>query len=179
MENPTLASFSSAEIETLHAMWRRGLNAPLCSSVGRLFDAVASLTGTRQSLGYEGESGLLLESAAAGTDAPQALPWRLNGEVIDWEPMVRALLASEDRAQASAGFHAAVAEIIAAIASRHPEKPVVLSGGVFQNRTLVKLAGDKLRSTGVTYYLQIETPVNDGGIALGQLYHALFREKHE
>ena len=175
MENPTIENFERGEIETLHAMWRRGINVPLSSSVGRLFDAAASLTGTAQTLGYEGESGLLLETAAAEAGPQEGFAYRIAGNSIDWEPMICAIAAEPSPGVASAKLHVTLADIITEIATRHPGKPVVLSGGVFQNRLLAELVAKRLKREGVRHYLQRATPVNDGGIALGQLYHALYK----
>lgn len=176
MDNPTVKAFDPGEIRTLHAIWRRGLNAPVSSSVGRLFDAAASLTGLAQTLGYEGESGLLLEAAAARAplDSMEALPV-IDG-VIDWQPLLETLLRLSSSERAAACFHAVLAETIAGIAHAHPEKAVVLSGGVFQNRMLTEKTVAKLEASGVRYYLHRSVPMNDGGIALGQLYHALLAE---
>jgi hydrogenase maturation protein HypF len=174
MESPAVRSFGAGEIETLHAMWRRGLNAPLSSSAGRLFDAAASLCGLAQTLGYEGESGLLLEAAAVEA-APVTYGYTLEKGVIDWEPMLRDIVAAPSPAAVAAGLHAALAEMIAGIAAQHRQKPVVLSGGVFQNKTLVEAVLRRLAGEGIRFYLQSATPVNDGGIALGQLYHALYK----
>jgi len=174
MESPTVGSFDPAEVKTLHTMWQRGLNAPQTSSIGRLFDAVASLSGVAQTLGYEGESGLLLESQAK-TDLQTGYGFTLHGGMIDWEPMLRAIVDEPSAARASAGLHKALADIIAAIALEHKGKPVVLSGGVFQNRLLVELASERLASEGVRCYIPSAVPVNDGGVALGQLYYALHK----
>ncbi|WP_345985493.1 carbamoyltransferase HypF [Sulfurimonas sp. HSL-1656] len=173
MAHPAVQSFTAAELKTLHTMWQRGLNAPVSSSVGRLFDAVASLMDTAQTLGYEGESGLLLEAAAA-VQAPEPFAFALHDGVIDWEPLLRRIL--EAPAGAAAGFHAALTELIVTIAARHPGVPVVLSGGVFQNRTLTSMACAAFERRGIRYYVQRETPVNDGSVALGQLYHAWYRQ---
>ncbi len=176
MTNPAVQSFNAEEIKTLHAMWRRGLNAPMSSSVGRLFDAAASLTGTAQTLGYEGESGLLLESAAAGVEAGGEDCFTLKEGIIDWEPMLSVLLSAPSVGEAAAAFHVSLSNAIVGIALRYPGKPVVLSGGVFQNRILAEQVLDRLGRAGIRCYLQRSTPVNDGGIALGQLYHVLHRE---
>ncbi|UFS62491.1 carbamoyltransferase HypF [Sulfurimonas sp. HSL-3221] len=173
MAHPTVGSFTPAEIRTLHTMWQRGLNAPESSSVGRLFDAVASLTGCAQTLGYEGESGMRLE-AEAGTALPGEFAFAVEEGVIDWEPLLRQTLEAPSRA--AAGLHAALTGVITEIAQRHPGTPVVLSGGVFQNRTLTAMACAALEKLGIRYYVQCDTPVNDGGVALGQLYHALYRQ---
>lgn len=177
MKNPTTESFESAQIKTLHTMWRRGLNAPKSSSVGRLFDAVASLTGTAQILGYEGESGLLLEAEATGVTQVEDWALLVSEGVLDWEPLLRRLLDAPPAEAAAMGLHIALADAIAAIAREHPKKRVLLSGGVFQNRTLVNLTAARLRAAGIRYHIQSDVPVNDGGIALGQLYYGLFRRK--
>ena len=174
MQNPAVRSFAPGEIRTLHTMWRRGLNAPVSSSVGRLFDAAASLCGLAQTLGYEGESGLLLESAA-GTAPAAGYAYTVRDGVIDWEPMLRAIVAAPSPGTVAAKLHATFVEMIAGVASDYKEMPVVLSGGVFQNRLLVKRVSARLEGEGVRCYLQGATPVNDGGVALGQLYHALHK----
>jgi len=172
MDSPTVHSFDTEEIKTLHAMWRRGLNAPQSSSAGRLFDAAASLCGLAQTLGYEGESGLLLETAA-GTAAHDGYHFNVRHGEIDWEPMVRAMIDDPSPAAVAAGLHATLTEIVAGIASQHREKPVLLCGGVFQNRLLVERVAVRLKGEGLRCYIQNATPVNDGGVALGQLYYAL------
>ncbi|HHH72467.1 MAG TPA: carbamoyltransferase HypF, partial [Sulfuricurvum sp.] len=149
MENPTVESFEPAQIKTLHTMWERGLNAPLCSSVGRLFDAVASLTGVAQTLGYEGESGLLLEATAAKVQVKEKFALGIGERVIDWEPLLRRIMEEPSKETAAFGLHAALADAIADIATRYPDKEAVLSGGVFQNRTLVTLAIERLDAAGI------------------------------
>jgi hydrogenase maturation protein HypF len=177
MDNPTVKSFAQEEIETLHVMWHRGINAPQSSSVGRLFDAVASLTGLAHVLGYEGESGLLLEAAASASGPQEAFKCHVSGETIDWEPMLKQILQAPSAETTAAGFHEALADLIVETARRYPQKKVVLSGGVFQNRTLTERAAEKLDEAGIRYLLNRDVPINDGGIALGQLYHALYRER--
>jgi len=178
MENPTVKSFEAHEIRTLHTMWERGINAPLCSSVGRLFDAVASLAGTAQVLGYEAQSGLLLEAAAAPMKLGEpASAFRITSDIIDWAPLLDALLANPSPGEASALLHDSLSQIIVQAASLYPQLPVLLTGGVFQNCTLLTLVKDTLETEGRSYYVQRDTPLNDGGIALGQLYYALHREE--
>jgi hydrogenase maturation protein HypF len=143
--------------------------------MGRLFAAVASLSGLCQKVGYEGESGLLLERAAgtetkSGAEGLLRIPEGEEGFVIDWEPMVRRLSPGAEKPVAAA-FHEALAEMIGEVAKRYPELPVVLTGGVFQNRTLCETVLPKL--SGRELLLPRRTPVNDGAVALGQLWHAL------
>ena len=173
MDNPAVKSFTATELVTLHKMWERGINAPLSSSVGRLFDAVAALGGIAQELGYEGESGLLIEAAADNAAAEEAFGYALSEGEINWEPMARELLVTSSVELIASKFIMMLCALIVDMADRHPTLPVVLSGGVFQNRLLVERVTQRLKAKGRRYYVQQETPVNDGGIALGQLYHAL------
>jgi hydrogenase maturation protein HypF len=181
LENPAVEAFSPDEIRLLHRAWEKGLNAPVTTSMGRLFDAVASLTGLCQKVGYEGESGLLLENAACSGMGHEAWSMerekgllRLVGEegglVIDWEPLVR-WLAQTPRAEGAAVFDGAVADAAAEIAAKYPGLSVGLSGGVFENRTLCEAVLPKLSARRVL--LPRHTPVNDGTIALGQAWYAL------
>ncbi len=178
LESPAVQSFDEAQIRTLHSMWQQGINAPWSSSVGRLFDAIASLGGISQELGYEGESGLLLEAAAGKTEARGFSYVTENGET-DYRPMVREILRSSSKEAIASGFMAMLSASVLETAERYPELPVVLSGGVFQNRRLVAALCSAFKRAGRRYYIQKETPVNDGGIALGQLYHALHRSRGE
>lgn len=173
MQIPSTNGFSAQEVSVLHAMWQRGINAPYCSSVGRLFDAVASLSGLTQTLGYEGESGLLLEAAFARTRCETAVQIPCQNGQIDWRPLLRDILATSSAEAAASLLHHALCEVVVSVAMQHPGHPVVLCGGVFQNRTLVTLVCERLAAEHIRYYLPEATPVNDGGIALGQAYHAL------
>ncbi|MBU1642932.1 carbamoyltransferase HypF, partial [bacterium] len=173
MDNPAVKSFTPIELRTMHRMWEKGINAPLSSSAGRLFDAVASLGGIAHKLGYEGESGLLIETAAAETESGSRFRYAIENGEIDCRPMVKEVLAIASKSEIAARFIATLSDLVLEIAERYPGLPVLLSGGVFQNRLLVAEVTKKMKAYGRRYYIQQETPVNDGGIALGQLYHAL------
>ncbi len=175
LELPTVRAFERDEIRMLHAAWERGLNAPVSTSAGRLFDAVASLAGVCQRVSYEGESGLLLEAAAKVPDASGA--WPRSEGVIDWSNFVRKLAEYRTTPEAAAGaLIGALAETMVVIA-RSEGLPVVLSGGVFQNRTLLERVIRRLDEEGVRYAIPSRVPVNDGCIALGQIWYALERGK--
>ncbi|WP_456451854.1 carbamoyltransferase HypF [Hydrogenimonas sp.] len=174
MQNPTVQAFAPGEIRLLHQAWRKGLGAPVTTSMGRLFDAVASLAGVCQRVGYEGEAGLLLEAAVFDGNEKSRTKnekfFELTEEgVIDWEPLVRRLAAGETAA--AGGFIPALAQVMVAIAHAHPHLPIVLAGGVFQNRTLCEAVMPRLKHRRLL--LPRHTPVNDGAIALGQAWYAL------
>ena len=142
-------------------MLERNLNSPLTTSVGRLFDAVASLTGIARESRFEGEAAMKLERAAGGEGA-----YEIPGG--DWRPMIEAILAEPDPGLASARFHRALANWILAVARDTGHRDIVLSGGCFQNSLLTGLTCEQLESAGFRVHTHQRVPPNDGGIALGQ-----------
>jgi len=162
--NPTVEAFSEAELRTYFIAWQKGLNAPLSSSVGRLFDAVASLLDVCQVMSFEGESGMLLEElydpAVSGYYA-----FGYEKGVIDILPLCRELLAEEDVTVAVSKFFHTLIEMIAIAYAPYRSLPLVCSGGVFQNRVLLGLLLERFPDV----YIPNDFPPNDGGIALGQI----------
>jgi hydrogenase maturation protein HypF len=149
----------------LALMIEKRLNAPLTSSVGRLFDAVSALAGVARESRFEGQAAMLLEREIGAVETPESYP--LPGG--DWEPLIRQLL--EDRspvALIAAKFHNALADWIVEEARRSGVRQVVLSGGVFQNRYLTERAAALLEARGFAVHTHQRVPTNDGGIALGQ-----------
>ena len=171
------ADFTPVEGELLHQMLERNLNAPLTSSAGRLFDAIAALLGICSRSTFEGQAAMALEHAADAT-AQGAYPVALRMSpdaplVLDWEPLIRALLEDQARGVAvgviSARAHRGLAQAIADVAAHVGCPQVALSGGCFQNRLLVNWTCAALRSRGMEVLLHSQTPPNDGCIALGQI----------
>ena len=172
LENKPLAN--------LQAMAQRGLNSPLASSAGRLFDAVAAAIGVcREHAGYEGQAAIELEALAVAEfegQAGQAYPYAEQDGVLSWEPLWSALL--EDlRQHASPGimaarFHHCIASAVVDTALRLSAErnihTLVLSGGVFQNRLLLERSSALLRAEGLEVLAPLKTPANDGGLSLGQ-----------
>ncbi len=152
-----------------------GLNTPLTSSMGRLFDAVAAIIGVRQAVSYEAQAAIELEALAdpaeTGYDALQ-----LNGELLDPAPLlhalVRGLRAGVPLPVLSARFHNSIAEAVVMVCQelrrQHALEQVVLSGGVWQNVFLLKRAVSRLEQAGFTVLTHQQVPTNDGGLALGQ-----------
>jgi hydrogenase maturation protein HypF len=166
--------FSETEKSMLVKMLEKQINAPLTSSAGRLFDAVASLTGLRQRASFEGQAAMELEFARQ-LDVRDAYPFRIEETQpmkVDWGPMIRQLLADVGRNESSdvisAKFHNALAEMIVAVTKKIGEQNVLLTGGCFQNRYLTERAVAGLREEKFTPYWHQRIPPNDGGIALGQ-----------
>jgi hydrogenase maturation protein HypF len=176
----TIAALSPAEQTALKTMLQRSLNSPLCSSMGRLFDAVASLTGLRQVMRFEGQAAMELEFACRGARTEEAYVFSLltghTPMLLDWASVVEGVLVDATQgvplAAIAAKFHHGLAEAIVAVARESGCERVALSGGCFQNRYLLERAVTRLRAEGFQPYWHQRVPTNDGGIALGQVVAA-------
>jgi hydrogenase maturation protein HypF len=175
-----VAAFTRIESTLLQTMLHRGLNSPLTSSMGRLFDGVASLANLRQETRFEGQAAMDLEFALEGIETEEHYDISLiahpTSRLLDWVPMLRAILADVQRGErasvVSAKFHNALVEGIVAVARQIAEPRVALSGGCFQNRYLTERAVRRLREENFQPYWHQRVPPNDGGIALGQIMAA-------
>lgn len=176
-----VAAFSKAELTMLKTMLAKKLNSPVTSSMGRLFDAVASLVNLRQQIRFEGQAAMELEFALDGMTTDEAyflsLVTRHSPLVLDWSPMVEAIRLDVKGGVAigeiSSKFHNALVEAIVAVAKHCGQNRVVLSGGCFQNRYLTERAVRRLQAEGFQPCWHQRVPPNDGGIALGQVIAAL------
>ena len=174
-----LARLDPREVAIVRTQVARGLNAPVASSAGRLFDAAASLLGLRDVAEYEAQAAIDLE-IAAGDRAAAPLPYALEraGELLvyDPRPTLAALLAGRAAGRAvgplAAAFHETIAELTrelcADAAAATGIRTVCLSGGVFQNRRLAGALLRRLARDGFEVFINRRVPVNDGGISYGQ-----------
>jgi hydrogenase maturation protein HypF len=185
MDGSTTRAFTTAERTLLIETLRRCVNAPVTTSAGRLFDAVASIVDCRQRASFEGQAALDLESAITTGiedaypfsigDPPLDFPgsWQAPRLVIDWAPAIRAIvdqLAAETPAGVvAARFHNTLVEMIVTTAAIVGNERVVLTGGCFQNRYLTERAISRLSQAGFRPYWHQRVPPNDGGIAVGQI----------
>ena len=160
---PTIKAFSQTELNALYIAWQKGLNAPLSSSAGRLFDAIASLVGVNQVVSYEGESGLMLEELY-NRDEKSSYPFEYTDGKIDIHLLVKAIIKEDSKSKAVSKFFNTLIEIIATVYKDYSHLPLVASGGVFQNRVLLELLLERFPNA----YIPSQIPPNDGGIALGQ-----------
>jgi hydrogenase maturation protein HypF len=171
-----MSIFSRQEVSLLRQLLEKEINAPITSSAGRLFDAVSSLIGLRSRSNFEGQAAMELEFAIR-PGIGEAYPFELKDEgpscIVDWEPMILALL--DDIANhngvgvMAAKFHNMLTESIVAIARKIEEPKIVLTGGCFQNRYLTERTIDRLIAENFRPYWHQRVPPNDGGIALGQV----------
>jgi hydrogenase maturation protein HypF len=167
----------TAELAVLRRQLEREVHCVPTSSMGRLFDAVSSLLGVRHLTSYEAQAAIELEWIAAA-HLSQARPYRfgLDGDQIDPAPVLSAMIEDLRRdcpvGAVAAGFHVAVADLVARCADLVRQatavNQVALSGGVFQNALLVRLARAALSARGFGVLTHRLVPTNDGGLALGQ-----------
>jgi hydrogenase maturation protein HypF len=169
-----VADLSEEEKSLLRQMLKKQINAPLSSSVGRLFDAVAALLGLRQISSFEGQAAMELEFTRQGdvADAYSFVVTPAAPTVVDWEPAIRELLddvaGGKDNGLVSAKFHNGLVEATVSVAKKIGMKKIVLGGGCFQNRYLTEYMVGRLREEKFQPYWPQRLPPNDGGIAFGQ-----------
>jgi len=167
--------FDGPELELLLTQLERAINTPRTSSMGRLFDAAASLAGVRQRVNYEAQAAVEFEALADPLEEG-AYPFEIGDHVIRLRAVILSLL---DDARLgtpvsiiSARFHNGVAALVSAASVRLRAatgiQEVVLSGGVWQNITLLRRTLSLLRAQGFQVYIHHEVPANDGGLSLGQ-----------
>jgi len=160
----------------LRQAWQHKINAPLSTSVGRLFDAAAALTGVRTVASYEGQGPMEFEALCGMPGEHIELGLEKTGKLLttNWEPLVAAMLDSALTVRARAAlFHASLAHAMLqqarAIRAEHDVHTVSFSGGVFQNRVLTEQAMALLSGNGFNVHMPGLIPVNDAGISFGQI----------
>ena len=166
------------QAEIIERMATQGINAPLTSSMGRLFDGVAALLGLRHTVAFEGQAAMELEMcAAAGEAGHYEVAWQDTAPiVIPTAPIIAGVVADlqqgEAPARISRRFHTTLVRLFTELCGHLQRRTgldrVVLSGGVFQNALLLQELSHALSSAGFSVYTQRLVPPNDGGIALGQ-----------
>lgn len=182
------------EAAAIAEMLAHGVNSPLCSSLGRLFDAAAALLGLVRETDYEGEGPMLLEGLAARAWAAGSRPEPrglvplvrdgsgVSGLLFRLDPVPLLAHVASDRGTVPASelalrFHVEIAAAALAGAEelrrRAGRAVIALSGGVFQNVLLRELAVPRLAASGFDVRLNREVPPGDGGLALGQAYRAM------
>ncbi|MEI7633637.1 MAG: carbamoyltransferase HypF [bacterium] len=200
-----LDAFSADELSALRRALERRMNAPLTSSAGRLFDAIASLASLRQYSNFEGQAAMELEfltSNATGTAEHYPFeirePDRIVAErhtlhltdrahrfapefIVDWQPLIRTILDELDNGvsfvELSVKFHVSLVEMLLSVAEKSGQKRIVLTGGCFQNRFLTEQAVLRLDAAGFEPYWHQRIPPNDGCISAGQAAVVLWNSR--
>jgi hydrogenase maturation protein HypF len=169
----------SERVRAVEQMVRGGVNSPLTSSVGRLFDAVAALADVRSEVTYEGQAAVELEAACDPAERgayPMPVVDHEGSLVLDARETVGAVLgdvaSGVDIGLVAARFHnglsVATARACALLAERQGTDLVVLSGGVFQNRRLLEATSERLSRLRLRVLTPRRLPANDGGVSFGQ-----------
>ena len=171
----SVAEFSAEDLVVLNAQLERKINTPMTSSMGRLFDAAAALAGVRQKVNYEGQAAIEFEALADPAEAGM-YAFGVESGLVGVRGVVEALV--KDAAagipiqKISARFHNGLAEsvreTVAKISVETGIRSIVLSGGVWQNITLIGRTLALLKKDGFKVYIHREVPTNDGGLSLGQ-----------
>jgi hydrogenase maturation protein HypF len=193
-----IKAFDKRSLPILKKMLKSGLNSPITTSAGRIFDAVSSILGLRQTVNFEGQGAMELEFALDGIASNEVYHFAIrenrNQEtgdrkyydpnfVIDWEQMVREIIVDKSEGVSigliSAKFHNTLSEMILDIAKRVGLEKVVMSGGCFQNKYLTERTIAVLSENNLKPYWHQRVPPNDGGIPLGQIFVALNRTKEQ
>ncbi len=172
------------QIKIVSQAIEKKINSPATSSCGRLFDAVAAILGIRETVAYEGQAAIMLEALAikASRDIPDIGKFEVikndNHYIIDPNEILHKIITqkreNKEVSGISCAFHNALIDVFTQIAriirSETGLKQVALSGGCFQNMFLLQGLQNKLKKNGFQVMTNMEVPVNDGGIALGQAY---------
>jgi hydrogenase maturation protein HypF len=167
----------------LQRAWETGLASPWSSAAGRLFDGAAALAGVAPEASFEGQGPAWLEALAGrGSDPGAPVPTLAHDEhgllLADWgELMAWMADPSIKAADRAAGFHAAlgrlVTSLVASLSVGHEFDAIGLTGGVFQNALLSRLAVEAIERAGYAALLPERVPVNDAGIAYGQIVEVI------
>jgi hydrogenase maturation protein HypF len=194
----SIGRVTEVEVEVIKRQIERRINSPLSSSMGRLFDAISALLGIRGEIDYEGQAAVELEMAAYSSviarrvsdeaiyDAQESYPYHIVEDegirIVRLKDLLLAVI--EDlhqgipKGRISVKFHNTIAHMINEmchlIADETGLRQVALSGGVFQNRLLLRKAVSLLESSGFQVFTHRQVPCNDGGISLGQAVIANF-----
>jgi len=162
------------------------INSPLCSSMGRLFDAVSAILGVRNTVNYEGQAAMELEQMVEEGEMGE-YPLEILEEkatlIVNPDPIIENIVEDIRKAEShfiiSARFHNSIIRVISRMAQRMREETgisdIFLSGGVFQNHFLLGKVWDILKEDGFKVYTHQKVPPNDGGISLGQAYYGVNR----
>lgn len=183
LEIPFTRQLDLKKWEILSKMIERSLNSPQTSSLGRLFDAVATLLGVRTEVIYEGQAAIELEMLAESTET--IYPFEILAERLDFSPVIRAIVEDLQKGvsspQIAGRFHRTVTEMLAqaCVEARNSSglAQVALSGGVFMNRLLLTQLMARLEELDFKVYINRKVPPNDGGLSYGQAAVAAARLK--
>ena len=165
-------------------MLNKNVNSPQTSSMGRLFDGIASLIGLKHKISYHAQAAIALEQLALKSNSSDSYPFVIKNDIIDQIPVIKDIvndLKSKIPADVIARkFHNTIVDIIISVAEMIRKDSgitnVALTGGVFQNSLLLETSFSRLKEKGFSPIIHQLVPPNDGGISLGQAVYAHFHQ---
>jgi hydrogenase maturation protein HypF len=180
-----LKEVGSQELDLIKKQLEKGINSPLTSSCGRLFDAVSALIGIRGKIDYEAQAAIEMETAADENERgsyPFAIVEQNGVNIVHLKELfggvIKDLKSGVSQARIAAKFHRTMAEMVVQMCQRLAKmsgiNKVALSGGVFQNRLLLRLTAAALEEAEFEVLTHSKVPTNDGGVSLGQAVIAEF-----
>jgi len=164
-----LNEFTNMELNNFYMMWQKEINAPLTSSLGRVFDAIASLSNIAHTQSYEGETGLLIEEYY-DKNILDSYKYKIENEEIDISDMIKMIITESNKKIICSKFINTIVKIVVDISNNYNDLDIVLTGGVFQNKTLLEKCIDELKKVNKKVFFNKKVSLNDGGISIGQLY---------
>jgi hydrogenase maturation protein HypF len=175
---PIIDSYSPQQLKNFQTIIDKKINTPLTSSVGRLFDGVASLLNIIDNITFEGQAAMELEFLVndLNPDKTYKFNWQYNQNIcnyIHWQSMIKEIvndyLGKESLSLIATKFHFTLVEIIKQISQTVDIKNIVLSGGCFQNKFLLENTISMLRLNNFNPHWSQKIPINDGGLSVGQI----------
>ncbi len=163
-------------------MIKKNINSPVTTSMGRLFDGVASIINLKQRISYHAQAAISLEQCALKSDATDSYRFSIENSIIDYRPLIKNIV-NDLKSGVSCPviakkFHNSIVDIILSISGSLKKETgistVALSGGVFQNTILLENTFNALKENGFTPIIHQLVPANDGGISLGQAVYSQF-----
>ena len=185
IEPESVLKTDKRKIGFIKQMIEKGINAPLTSSMGRLFDGIAAILGIRETVSYHAQAAILLEQAALKSETTQVYEFEVLNSEVDWRPVVSGVVedlkSGKSLPDIARKFHNTVIEVSIKVALKLRDETgintVALSGGVFQNKILTESLSGKLEEKGFRVLIHHLVPPNDGGISLGQAVYGGLIEK--
>lgn len=172
--------FTPQELKNLIQMLKKKINSPLTTSVGRLFDGISCLLKPKDKITFEGQKAMELEYMTNDFITRETYPFQWQYELnqynyIQWHSLVKNIIKDYQQKKPSyliaAKFHQTLVKIIVTISQKIGLKNIVLAGGCFQNKYLLENTINALKNEKFTPYWNQKIPLNDAGLAVGQLYH--------
>lgn len=169
--------YKKSELTIVRQQWKKIVNSPTTSSIGRLFDGAAALLGLIQESSFDAQAAMYLEAAATSkTEDSISLPLAKNNGILqtDWQPLIELLLDNRvSVAYRATVFHNSlvnnIRQQVILFSKQYKVKNIGLSGGVFQNQQLLSKTKSQLESLGYDVYACEKIPTNDANISLGQI----------